>query len=156
VACPDRYGDPVDDTSAHATVLRQASERDAPALIELWRAAGLGFRPEQVAAELAEVTRRDPDIVLVAEDSDGLAASVFGAYDGRRGWVNRLATRPDRRGEGLARALLARLEEALTAKGCRKVNLLITSDNAGVVEFYRGAGYGTADLIFMGKHLGEG
>jgi ribosomal protein S18 acetylase RimI-like enzyme len=141
---------------ADPVTLRRASEDDGPALMELWRAAGLGFRPEQVAGELASVTRRDPEVVLVAEDSAGLAASVFGAYDGRRGWVNRLATRPDRRGEGIARALLAQLEEALAEKGCRKVNLLVTQDNAGVVEFYRGAGYGTADLIFMGKELGEG
>jgi ribosomal protein S18 acetylase RimI-like enzyme len=138
---------------ADPVTLRRASEEDAPALIELWYAAGMRFRPEQVAGELASVTRRDPEIVLVAEDSAGLAASVFGAYDGRRGWVNRLATRPDRRGEGLARALLARLEAALAQKGCRKVNLLVTPDNAGVVEFYRDAGYGAAELIFMGKDL---
>jgi hypothetical protein len=88
--------------------VRRATVQDSPSLIGLWQAAGLDVPPHDVAAELASVLRRDPDIVLVAEDEHGVAASVFGAYDGRRGWVNRLATRPDRRRQGLARVWLER------------------------------------------------
>jgi hypothetical protein len=48
-----------------------------------------------------------PDLVLVAEDASGLTAAVFGTFDGRRGWVNRLATRTDRLSQGYASAVLA-------------------------------------------------
>lgn len=126
---------------------------DTPRLIELWAAAGLKFHPENVAAELAAVLARDPDLVLVAEDASGVAAAVLGTFDGRRGWVNRLATRPDLRGQGHASAVLAELELRLGAKGCRKVNLLVEPDNQQVTGFYRRYGYTEDQLIFMEKWL---
>ena len=76
-----------------AVHIRSATVADAPRLIELWAAAGLKFRPEDVPADLAAVLARDPDLVLVAEDAAGLTTAVLGTFDGRRGWVNRLATR---------------------------------------------------------------
>jgi GNAT superfamily N-acetyltransferase len=49
----------------------------------------------------------------------------IGTFDGRRGWLNRLATSPDRRGKGIATALVRDLERRLLAKGCVKINLLV-------------------------------
>ena len=135
--------------------IRSATPDDADALVELWHAAGLRFRPHEVTGELVSVTARDPEVVLVAEDESGLVGSVFGAFDGRRGWVNRLATRPDRRGEGVAGELMDRLEEALRAKGCSKVNLLVQRSNADVLEFYARRGYVADDVVFIGKRLSE-
>jgi phosphoglycolate phosphatase-like HAD superfamily hydrolase/GNAT superfamily N-acetyltransferase len=126
---------------------------DVPQLIELWTAAGLKFRPEDVPAELEAVLARDPELVLVAEGASGLVAAVFGAFDGRRGWVNRLATRVDQRGLGLASEVLAELEHQLRLKGCRKVNLLVEPDNQQVTGFYRRNGYAEDELIFMEKWL---
>jgi len=133
--------------------IRSATVADAPRLVELWTAAGLTFRPEDVPAELAAVLARDSDLVLVAEDAAGLTAAVFGTFDGRRGWVNRLATRADLRGQGHASAVLAQLELRLRAKGCRKVNLLVEPDNEQVTSFYRRCGYAEDQLIFMEKWL---
>jgi ribosomal protein S18 acetylase RimI-like enzyme len=134
-------------------VIRAAGPADADALIALWTAAGLRFRPEDVPAELDGVLARDPDLILVAEDDDSLAAAVFGAFDGRRGWINRLATRPGRRGQGHATALLAELESRLAARGCRKINLLIHPANETVTGFYQRLGYTRDPLIFMGKRI---
>ena len=132
---------------------RGATVEDADALVDLWHRCGLGFRSEDVRVELASVLARDPELVIVAEDENGLVASVFGAYDGRRAWVNRLATRPDRRGHGLGRELMRRLEEALQAKGCLKLNLLVQNSNAEVIGFYRAMGYVSDDVTFLGKRL---
>jgi ribosomal protein S18 acetylase RimI-like enzyme len=134
-------------------LIRPASVADATSLIELWSAAGLRFRAEDVPAELDAVLARDPDLVLVAEDAHGLAAAVLGTFDGRRGWVNRLATRPGRRGQGHATAILAELERRLGAKGCRKINLLIEPGNQPVSSFYQDRGYCEDQLIFMEKWL---
>lgn len=113
----------------------------------------MDHRPHEVADELGAVLGRDPGLVLIAQDDRGVIGSVFGAHDGRRGWLNRLATRPDARGEGVAGALVAALESALRAVGCRKLNLLVTPDNARVVSFYRHHGYAVDELIFMEKFL---
>jgi ribosomal protein S18 acetylase RimI-like enzyme len=133
--------------------IRSASLADAAALTRLWQESGLRFRAGDVPAELAAVLARDGDLVLVAEDADGLAAAVLGTFDGRRGWVNRLATGPGHRGQGHATAILAELERRLAAKACRKVNLLIEPGNQAVSSFYRLRGYAEDELIFMEKWL---
>jgi len=134
--------------------IRWANVADADELIALWQEAGLRFDPSRVAAELRSVAAREPGLVLVDVDDQGqIAGAVLGAYDGRRGWVNRLAVRSDMRGRGIATKLMAGLEERLTAIGCPKINLLIEADNAGVVPFYQALGYQADDLIFMEKYL---
>src|SRR5579859_2068259 len=133
--------------------IRTACLADASALTALWTAAGLKFSPDEVPAELAGVLAVNPDLVLVAEDDSGLVVAVLGTFDGRRGWVNRLATRPGSRGLGHARAILSELERRMAAKGCRKVNLLIEPDNQLVTGFYRELGYAEDKLIFMEKWL---
>jgi GNAT superfamily N-acetyltransferase len=133
--------------------IRSATVEDAAVLSDLWTSVGLAHRPHEVADELTSVLSRDPGLVLVAQDERGVVGSVFGAFDGRRGWLNRLATRPDARGEGIAGALVAALEKALRDMGCRKINLHITPGNAGVVQFYQRHGYAEKELIFMEKYL---
>jgi GNAT superfamily N-acetyltransferase len=115
-------------------VIRSATARDTAPLADLWRAAGLRFHPELAERELAAA--RSQDLVLVDEDAGQLTGAAFGSYDGMRGWVHRLATRPDRRGRGIAAGLLAELERRLLADGRPKVNLLIEPDNASVASFY--------------------
>lgn len=119
----------------------------------LWEASGLRFNASAVPAELAGVLERDP-LVLVEVDSDGaIIGSVFGAFDGRRGWANRVAVMPDKRGQGIATALLTELESRLAALGCQRVNLLVDSDNAPVAGMYVKLGYQGYELIFMTKPL---
>jgi GNAT superfamily N-acetyltransferase len=136
--------------------IRVATVADTAGLIELWDEAGLGFTPSRVARELAAVLERD-SLVLVDVDAAGeIIGSVFGTFDGRRGWVNRLAVTPARRGGGIASGLLKSLEERLTALGCVRVNLLIDRGNEGVTGFYSARGYLSEDLLFMTKPLPPG
>jgi uncharacterized protein len=132
-------------------VIRSATAHDTAAMVDLWQAAGLRFRPELAERELAEP--RGQDLVLVNEDGGQITGTVLGSYDGLRGWVRRLATRPDRRGRGIAAGLLAELERRLRALGCPKVNLLIEPDNAAVASFYTRLGYFPRELLFMEKWL---
>jgi GNAT superfamily N-acetyltransferase len=133
-------------------VIRSATSADAARLVDLWHAAGLRFHAELVEMELAAALSQG--LLLVDEDSAGeITGTVFGSYDGMRGWVHRLATRPDQRGRGIAAALLAELERRLLALGCPKVNLLIEPDNAGVAGFYARYGYQPDELLFMEKWL---
>jgi uncharacterized protein len=132
-------------------VIRSATAHDTAAMVDLWQAAGLRFHPELAERELAEP--RGQNLVLVDEDGGQITGTVLGSYDGLRGWVRRLATRPDRRGRGIAAGLLAELERRLRALGCPKVNLLIEPGNAAVASFYTRLGYCPRELLFMEKWL---
>ena len=74
-------------------------------------------------------------------------------YDGHRGWLYYLATAPARRGEGIARALVAAAEERLVAMGCPKVQLMVRPDNAGARGFYDALGYEPFSTWDSGKRL---
>jgi ribosomal protein S18 acetylase RimI-like enzyme len=143
-------------TTAESWSLRSATATDLPALIALWQRAGLVVKAETVPDDLAGLLTHGPELVLVAEEHGELIGSVVGSFDGRRGWLNRLATDPAHRGRGIAKALLAEVHARLAARGCRKVNLLIEPENAEVLPFYAAAGYTVDDLIFMERWLPAG
>jgi uncharacterized protein len=133
--------------------IRVATVADAAALMSLWEEAGLHFTPSRVPGELAAVLERD-SLVLVDEDEAGqLSGSVFGTFDGRRGWVNRLAVRAGQRGQGIGSGLLTALEQRLAELGSVRANLLVDRDNPCVAEFYTTRGYEARDVIFMTKTL---
>ena len=65
---------------------------------------------------------------------------------------------PDRsghRGQGIGTALVRRVEAALAALGCLKVNLQVRACNDGVVRFYERIGYDVEERVSMGKRLYE-
>jgi GNAT superfamily N-acetyltransferase len=136
--------------------MRTATVADAESLVTLWEAAGLTFDRSAVAAELAALLEREPLVLVQTSESGEIIGAVLGTFDGRRGWVNRLAVRQDMRGRGIAAGLMAELERRLADAGCRKVNLLVEPANAGVTGFYTAVGYSARDLMFMQKWLPRG
>jgi ribosomal protein S18 acetylase RimI-like enzyme len=134
-------------------VIRSVRIGDVEAVVGLWMVAGLKMDPVVAGEELRQLVLAGSELALVAEEGDIVAATVMGTWDGRRGWLQRLATRPGWEGRGLGRALVAELEVRLRALGCTRVNLLIEADNAAVTGFYERVGFSRDDLIFMAKWL---
>ena len=119
---------------------------DYPEAAELWKAA-----EGMAAPSLDEVERkleRDPDLFLVAEDGP-LVGVVMGSYDGRRGWIFRLAVDPLRRRQGIGRALVEELERRFAAMGVRRLRLLTLTDNRGAREFWERLGYGGFEDVVL-------
>lgn len=129
--------------------IRPARVSDAEALQALWELCGLRFENKHVVTELQSCIRLHGELVLVATREHEIVGSIWATYDGRRGWVQRLATHPAQRRRGIGGALMASAEDRLTGLGVTKVNLLVDSDNAGVVPFYERLGYKSDGLTFM-------
>ncbi|MER7277157.1 GNAT family N-acetyltransferase [Dactylosporangium sp. NPDC000244] len=124
---------------------------DYEGAVALWEAAGNDVLPR---AELEAKLTRDPELFLVAEAGDGaLAGVVLGTYDGRRGFILRLAVAASRRRQGIATRLVAELEERLKALGCPRVNLLVLPQNASGLRFWQALGYLPAPDVLCTKPL---
>ena len=134
--------------------LREFRMDDYQQVIAVWQATGLRVGRTETQEGIRKKLERDSDLFLVAQDGDRIVGVVLGSYDGRRGWINRLAVAPDHQGAGIGLRLVAEVEARLKARGCRKVNLLIVPSNAKVQGFYARLGYGVDELIFMEKWLG--
>ena len=140
-------------TGAAGFAIRPFAAGDAPAVVALWQACAL-VRPwndphKDIARKLAEA----PELFVVGCVDGALVASAMVGYDGHRGWVYYLAVAPGRQRLALGRALMAHAEQLLLARGCPKVNLMVRSDNAGVLAFYRKLGYAQEATVVLGKRL---
>lgn len=133
--------------------IREFKAGDYGQVFTLWEESGLVMGRSDSLESLRKQMERDADLFLVAEEEGRILGVVLGRWEGRRGWINRLAVVPDRRHQDLGSLLVIQVEERLKAKGCEKVNLLIDGDNAGVQAFYQQLGYNHDGLIFMEKWI---
>lgn len=97
-------------------------------------------------AQLREAARDPGQIVLVAEDSEGICGFIWLVveveYSGRRrGEVAAIHVAKDRRGNGLGQQLMAEGESTLRSYGCDTVHLMVTGSNQAAVRLYDGLGY---------------
>ncbi|WLH70404.1 GNAT family acetyltransferase [Pseudomonas sp. FP2309] len=125
-------------------------------VIELWREA-FGYDTAHNLPSLAidKKLAVNDGLFFVATDKKAVVGTVLAGYDGHRGWLYSVAVRADYRRHGLGASLVRHAEQALTALGCMKINLQITSGNDAVVGFYEALGYGVEPRISMGRKIGE-
>jgi len=133
--------------------IRPYKTRDESAVIALWDACGL-IRPwNDPRRDIARKLTEQPELFLVGtEDGKPMATAMVG-FDGHRGWVYYLAVDPGFRGLSHGKAMMQEAERLLMARGCPKLNLLVRSSNAQVIEFYRSLGYVQDEAVSLGRRL---
>ena len=126
---------------------------DTEAVVSLWQLTGLTRPWNNPYQDIHRKLKVQPELFLVAVDGRVIVGSVMAGYDGHRGWLYYLASAPDRRGEGIARRLVAEAEERLTAMGCPKVQLMVRPENGIARGFYDALGYEPFETWNTGKRL---
>ncbi|AEV84036.1 Acetyltransferase [Actinoplanes sp. SE50] len=130
--------------------IRSFEGADYEPVAAVWAAAGAGVLSRD---ELTRKLTRDPDLFLVATDGPELTGAVLGTWDGRRGWIFRLAVHPDHRRRGIATALVRELESRFRALDCPRINLLVLPDNEAGLRFWQDLGYLPAPDVLCTKPL---
>src|SRR5712691_1865820 len=80
-------------------------------------------------------------LFFVAVADVSVIGTVMAGYDGHRGWIYSVAVSPSRRREGIGSRLVTVAEQALTDRGCVKINLQIMEGNESVAAFYSALGF---------------
>jgi len=135
------------------SAIRTFEPADEATVVRLWEQAGLTRPWNDPHRDIARHRAVWPDLLLVAEDDGAVTGSVMVGYDGHRGWLYYLATDVARRGEGIARRLVAEAERRLLELGCPKVQLMVRRDNEQVMGFYDAIAYERIDVAMTGKRL---
>ena len=135
--------------------IRPATADDAPAIAEIFRAAG----QEAWGSAGTEAPPIGPPAIhggeLVAEDEDGIAG--FAVVKDCE--IDLLFTHPRAWGRGAARALVVAAEDALRDAGCAEVSLWTEERNANARRLYQASGWRKTkevrDRVWNGAPLRE-
>lgn len=126
--------------------IRAISSDDYDALVELWTASGSGFQVNgrESREALTRHFERFPHLSFAAISGGQFVGVVLGTHDGRKGWINRLAVRPEFRRRGIAQALVRACDAAIRAAGIEIVAALVESENEPSAAMFRKLGYSDA------------
>ncbi len=135
--------------------LREMTPQDYPEVLALWEATpGMGLNPhDDSEAGITRFLARNAGLSFVVEEGGELIGSILAGHDGRRGGVYHLCTLPAKRGQGVARALLARALDALKAEGIYKTRLLCYRNNELGNRFWQQVGWDHREDILYYDHV---
>ncbi len=134
------------------TILTYADAEHRQSVIQLWKSVFAYEAAHNQPALAIDKKLALPDGLFFLAVMDGVVAgTVLCGYDGHRGWLYSVAVHPDYRKLGLGKALVRHAEQALTQRGCMKINLQITGGNESVAAFYQSLGYQIEPRLSMGK-----
>jgi len=141
--------------------IRDASEADIPALIRLYREAGIedsGFTDDEARAHFA-VLRGYPYYRIFAAESNGAIAGTYALIildslakrGARAGVVENVAVLPAHQGAGIGRAMMQHALGECRAAGCYKMTLSSNLKREGAHHFYDSLGFERHGYSFLMK-----
>jgi N-acetylglutamate synthase len=123
--------------------VRRLTIDDYSDMLRVWSDAGLPFKP--LGRESRESLDREMANTNCAffglYDQSRLIGVCIANWDGRRGWINRLAIDPDFRGRRLAGQLIRLCEEFLESRGAALIAALIDEENLPSMTAFEKEGY---------------
>jgi ribosomal protein S18 acetylase RimI-like enzyme len=128
-------------------------DADVTSVVSLWERCGLTRPWNDPVADIALARKGPNSTILLGREDEKVVASAMVGHDGHRGWVYYVATDPDRRGQGLGRAIMNAAEDWLRQAGIAKLQLLVRQDNAKASAFYETIGYDEAAVTVFAKWL---
>jgi ribosomal protein S18 acetylase RimI-like enzyme len=150
--------DPGDNEFLHSIRIREFGIQDYETLIRFWQKAELSHRPggrdskDNIRREL----KQGNAVFLIAEKDKNIVGSVLGTYDGRKGWVNRLAVDPAYRRKGMAKLLIEEAEKRLASLGAEIIACLIEDWNDSSIRLFQKMQYVKhPDILYLSKRKNE-
>lgn len=133
--------------------IRSYQPADETAVIALWEICGLTRPWNDPRKDIARKLTAQPELFLVGVEDNKVIATAMVGFDGHRGWVYYVAVDPDYQRLSYGKQLMREAEQLLIERGCPKINLLVRSSNAQVIQFYKELGYTPDDVVSLGRRL---
>ena len=137
-----------------ARILRELTADDYDDIIRVWADAGLPYKPvgrdgrDRIAVE---IYRKDTSFIGLFKDGRMLAVGLA-TFDGRKGWIGRVAVDPDRRGEGFGGEIIKACEQFLRERGAVIIAALIEDVNGPSISLFQKHGYGVMkEILYFSK-----
>ena len=120
--------------------IRNYTPLDFPQVKEILKEGKLFYEQIDNAEALEKKVKQAPDTIIVAVENGRVIGTEVIVPD-LFPFLFRLAVHPDFRKRGVGRKLMQRGEEILKSKGYDHVNILVTSNDLELQEYYQQQGY---------------
>lgn len=123
--------------------LRRLTIADYDPMIALWLLAGLPFKPrgrDGIGPTTKLLNRPDAAAFGITHGA-AIVACGIATYDGRRGWINRVAVHPDYRSRGLAGQIINACVSFLKEQGATVIGCQIEEENTPSMRAFEKAGF---------------
>lgn len=133
--------------------IRPAVAADVPAIVALIRALADYEKAAPGAVSLTDDLLRDalfgprPAVegLVAAQDNELIGYALFfhnfSSWRGKRGlFLEDLFVRPERRGQGIGKALLAEVIRIARERGCARLEWIVLDWNQPAIDFYKSQG----------------
>jgi len=131
----------------------EMQSEDYEGVAALWEEVGFWPHVAEDRAWYERALARNPGCALVWREDGRIVGTVVGGWDGLRGWIYHLGVSLGYQGKGLGRALLAKAEARLHARGVGQINLMVDDTNARAEAFYLRAGYEPSPVKTLRKRF---
>ncbi len=133
----------------------RAVEIDPQKILDFWKRNSITVTPTDSPKEMRKAAELHPQLFIVGlGPDDTVIGTVWGGFDGRRGYVAHLAVDEPYRKQGLGSLLMEEVEAEFRRMNVYKVHLFVEQHNAAVGDFYRRRGYKErTDLTVFSKTL---
>jgi N-acetylglutamate synthase-like GNAT family acetyltransferase len=126
-------------------MMRIATQDDVDALAQLINeafAVELFFkRGDRTSPDDVSNLMREGEFLIHDREDGPPAACVFVKHKNGRGYFGMLSVSPDIQGRGLARRIVAEVEERLLLAGCHALDIYVVNLRTELPPFYRKLGY---------------
>jgi N-acetylglutamate synthase len=137
-------------------LIRLMTSDDFKEVRRLWEdsdGVGLNVRDDSIEG-LSRYLERNPRTCFVAERGGRLAGAILGGHDGRRGFIYHAAVSRTSRRQGIGKALVKAVLNALRDEGISKVALVVFHTNDAGHAFWQAQSFSERnDLIYFDKSL---
>lgn len=136
--------------------IKKMTINDYDEVYNLWiNTNGMGLNNIDDSREgIERYLKRNPNTCFIAKKDNNIVGVILSGHDGRRGYIHHTAVAVTERREGIGKALLNRVLNALEKEGINKVALVAFSKNEIGNRFWEKNGFIVRDdLVYRNKEL---
>ncbi|MGO3528101.1 GNAT family acetyltransferase [Glutamicibacter arilaitensis] len=135
--------------------ITELSEKYLHQAVDLWETTGLTRPWNDPLADARRALREPNSTVLAMIENNQVVGTAMTGHDGHRGWLYYVAVDPRRQGNGLGRSLVDAASRWLRERAVPKVQLMVRSENAAVIDFYEPLGFEDQQVVVLGRRLDQ-
>ncbi len=138
--------------------IRNMTINDYDEVYNLWiNTPGMGLNNIDDSRDgIERYLKRNPETCFIAKKDNNIVGVILSGHDGRRGYIHHTAVAVTERRQGIGKALLNRVLNALEKEGINKVALVAFSKNEIGNRFWEKNGFIVRDdLVYRNKEIKE-